>query len=112
MFDEQFEEAIIQAHTHMRCVDRQHESYECTLEALDKARDYYTKTYGNSNGTNRLLADVVDSLEFIADSLSEEALLRQMIDDWCIKQLGNTEKSLEVADKMFTTARDIFYNIK
>lgn len=67
--------------------------------------------HGNGNDANRLLADVVDSLEFIADSLSEEALLRQMIDDWCIKQLGNTEESLEVADKMFTTARDIFYNV-
>ena len=65
----------------------------------------------NGNDANRLLADVVDSLEFIADSLSEEALLRQMIDDWCIKQLGNTEESLEVADKMFTAARDIFYNV-
>lgn len=43
--DEQFEEAIIQAHTHMRCVDRQHESYECTLEALDNARNYFKKTY-------------------------------------------------------------------
>ena len=60
---------------------------------------------------NRLLADVADSLEFIADSLSEEALLRKMIDDWCIKQLGNTDEALEVADKMFTTARDIFYNV-
>ena len=66
--------------------------------------------YENGNGANRLLADIVDSLEFIDDSLSEEALLRQMIDDWCIKQLGNTEESLEVADKMFTAARDIFYN--
>lgn len=65
----------------------------------------------NGNDANRLLADVVDSLEFIADSLSEEAILRQMIDDWCIKQLGNTEESLEVADKMFTAARDIFYNV-
>lgn len=65
----------------------------------------------NGNNANRLLADVVDSLEFIADSLSEEALLRQMIDDWCIKQLGNTNEALEVADKMFTTARDIFYNV-
>ena len=60
---------------------------------------------------NRLLADVADSLEFIADSLSEEALLRQMIDDWCIKQLGNTDEALEVADKMFTAARDVFYNV-
>ena len=67
-------------------------------------------SHKNGNDANRLLADVVDSLEFISDSLSEEALLRQMIDDWCIKQLGNTEKSLEVADKMFTAARDIFYN--
>jgi hypothetical protein len=33
----------------------------------------------NCNDANRLLADVVDSLGFIADSLSEEALLRQMI---------------------------------
>ena len=64
------------------------------------------------NNANRLLADVVDSLEFIADSLSEEALLRQMIDDWCIKQLGNTNKALEVADKMFATARDVFYNVR
>lgn len=60
---------------------------------------------------NRLLADVADSLEFIADSLSEEVLLRQMIDDWCIKQLGNTDEALEVSDKMFTAARDIFYNV-
>ena len=66
----------------------------------------------NGNDANRLLADVVDSLEFIADSLSEEALLRQMIDDWCIKQLGNTNEALEVADKMFATARDVFYNIR
>ena len=29
----------------------------------------------NGNNANRLLADVVDSLKFIADSLSEEALL-------------------------------------
>lgn len=65
----------------------------------------------NGNNANSLLADVVDSLEFIADSLSEEALLRQMIDDWCIKQLGNTNEALEVADKMFTTARNVFYNI-
>lgn len=65
----------------------------------------------NGNVANRLLADVVDSLGFIADYLSEEALLRQMIDDWCIKQLGNTEESLKVADKMFATARDVFYNV-
>lgn len=43
--DERFEEAIIQAHTHMRCVDRQHESYECTLEAMDNARNYFKTTY-------------------------------------------------------------------
>lgn len=66
----------------------------------------------NGNDANRLLADVVDSLSFIADGLSEEVLLRQMIDDWCIKQLGNTSEALEVADKMFTAARDIFYNTK
>ena len=66
----------------------------------------------NGNDANRLLADVVDSLEFIADSLSEEALLRQMIDDWCIKQLGNTNEALEVADKIFATARDVFYNVR
>jgi len=66
----------------------------------------------NGNDANRLLADVVDSLSFITDSLSEEALLRQMIDDWCLKQLGNTDKALEVADKMFTAARDIFYNVR
>ena len=34
-----------------------------------------------------------------------------MIDDWCIKQLGNTNEALEVADKMFATARDVFYNV-
>lgn len=65
----------------------------------------------NGNDANRLLTDVVDSLEFIADSLSEEALLRQMIDDWCVKQLGNTEEAMEVADKMFTAARVIYYNV-
>lgn len=65
----------------------------------------------DGNDANRLLADCADSLEFIADSLSEEVLLRQMIDDWCTKQLGNTDEALEVADKMFTAARDIFYNV-
>ena len=66
----------------------------------------------NGNDANRLLADVVDSLGFIADSLSEEELLRQMIDDWCVKQFGNTKEALDVADKMFTAARDIFYNVR
>ena len=68
--------------------------------------------YENGNVANRLLADVVDSLSFIADGLSEEVLLRQMIDDWCIKQLGNTSEALEVADKIFTAAMDIFYNVR
>jgi hypothetical protein len=35
--------------------------------------------------------------------------LRQMIDLWCIDQLGNTGEALEKADAMFTAARDIFY---
>lgn len=69
------------------------------------------KKHKNGNDANRLLPDVVDSLEFIADSLSEETLLRQMIDDWCVKQLGNTDEALEVADKMFTAATDVFYNV-
>ena len=63
------------------------------------------------NNVPFLFAAAVVSLEFINDYLSEEALLRQMIDDWCIKQLGNTNEALEVADKMFTAARDVFYNV-
>lgn len=56
-----------------------------------------------------VLAAVNDSIEFIADSLGEEVQLRQMIDLWCIDQLGNTDEALDKADAMFTAARDIFY---
>lgn len=56
-----------------------------------------------------LLSAVNDSIEFIADSLGNEVQLRQMIDSWCIEQLGNTEEALDKADAMFTAARDIFY---
>jgi hypothetical protein len=65
----------------------------------------------NSDEVDRLLEHVYDALGFMSDSLSEEVLLRQMIDDWCIRQLGNTDEALDVADRMFTAARDIFYNV-
>lgn len=50
-----------------------------------------------------------DAVEFIANALGEEVKLRQMIDLWCIDQLGNTDEALEKADAMFAAARDIFY---
>jgi hypothetical protein len=50
-----------------------------------------------------------DAVEFITNALGEEMQLRQMIDLWCIDQLGNTEEAREKADAMFTAARDIFY---
>lgn len=65
----------------------------------------------NSDEVIHLLEDVYDALGFMSDSLSEEVLLRQMIDNWCIRQLGNTDEALDVADRMFTAARDIFYNV-
>ena len=68
-----------------------------------------TMNHENGNDDNRLLADVADSIKFIADALGEEARLRQMIDLWCIDQLGNTDEALQKADEMFTVAKDIFY---
>jgi len=57
----------------------------------------------------REIADVVDSIKFIADALGEEVRLRHMIDLWCIDQLGNTDEALQKADEMFAAAKDIFY---
>lgn len=68
-----------------------------------------TKESKNIQDPDRLLVAIDGSIEFIANSLGEEVHLRQMIDLWCIDQLGNTEEALDKADAMFTAARDIFY---
>ena len=67
-------------------------------------------TESNNEGSTVLPTVINDAIEFIADALGEEVRLRQMIDLWCIDQLGNTEEALEKADAMFTAARDIFYH--
>ena len=61
------------------------------------------------NDAKPVLPAVVDAVEFIANALGDELHLRQMIDQWCIGQLGNTDEALEKADAMFAAARDIFY---
>ena len=50
-----------------------------------------------------------DAFEIIDNGMENEMKLRQMIDQWCEGQLGNTDEALEKADLMFTAARDIFY---
>ena len=52
---------------------------------------------------------VEEAIEFMVDALENEVQLRNMIDKWCISQMGNTGEALEKADLMFTAARDIFY---
>lgn len=50
-----------------------------------------------------------DAIELLKNWLEEECELRKFIDEWCIRQLGNSDSSLEKADMMFMAARDIFY---
>ena len=85
---------------------------KCTVNYCDENGCQNRKrNYVEDNDANLFLAEVVDSLPSIDDSISQEALLRKMIDHWCLKQLGNTDEALEVSDKMFTAAKDIFYNV-
>jgi len=53
--------------------------------------------------------EINDSIEFMAEALDGEVKLRQMIDLWCVDQLGNTNEALEKSESMFIKARDIFY---
>jgi len=51
----------------------------------------------------------VEPFEIIDNGMENEVKLRQMIDQRCEGQLGNTDEAREKADTMFTAARDIFY---
>lgn len=56
----------------------------------------------------------IEEMKKVYDDIAQsegKARLRQMIDDFCIKQLGNTDNALKIANKMFAAARDIFYNV-
>lgn len=53
--------------------------------------------------------EIREAIKSFSDELEEELRLRQMIDDWCCYQLGNTKEAMDKADRMFSAARDIFY---
>ena len=80
-----------------------------STEVKNNGSQHDASTEAAIDGNTVLPAAVNDAIEFIADALGEEVRLRQMIDLWCIAQLGNTDEALEKADAMFTAARGIFY---
>jgi hypothetical protein len=46
---------------------------------------------------------------FTEHALDREAQLQQLLDTWCIEQLGNTDIAHNKADEMFAAAKAVFY---